>query len=116
LDTRTKIVPTLENRELKTIVGYFDPMHAGHVRRLNELCLNGERIAVVIADPPEPILSTQARAELVAALDCVACVIPAGSAADSIASNSSNVIDERSADIDRARTFAQHVLARHNTK
>jgi cytidyltransferase-like protein len=116
LDTRTKIVHSFETSELKAVIGYFDPMHAGHVRRLNEICAGGERIAVVIADPPEPMLPTRARAELVAALDCVAYVIPAGPDADAVTANRAHVIDERAADTERARTFAQHVLARHNAK
>ena len=91
-------------------------MHAGHVRRLREICRDGERVTVVVADPPEPMLPTRARAELVAALDCVAFVIPAGREADAITANRPHVIDERSADVDRARTFAQHVLERHNAK
>jgi cytidyltransferase-like protein len=116
LDTRTKIVQSFENSDLKTIVGYFDPMHAGHVRRLQELCSGGEQVAIIIADPPEPMLPTRARAELVAALDCVAHVIPAGAEADAIIAGRHDIIDEREADTHRARTFAQHVLARHNTK
>ena len=91
-------------------MGYFDPLHAGHTRRLRELCRNGERIVVAIDDPAEPILPARARAELVAALDCVAYVLLSPSRIPS------NMIDERQADAMRARVFAQHVLARHNTK
>jgi cytidyltransferase-like protein len=112
LDTRTKIVPSFETSEAKTVVGYFDPMHAGHVRRLRELCEGGSRLNVVIADPPEPIMGAQARAELVAALDCVAAVVIANSAD----LEGAHIIDERTADAARSLTFAQHVLARHNTK
>jgi len=97
---------------MKMVIGYFDPMHAGHVRRLQELCGHGERIGVIVADPPEPILPVRARAELVAGLDCVSYVIAAGDNVPEVP----DVIDERTADADRARTFAQHVLARHNTK
>ena len=98
------------NPQLTTIVGYFDPMHAGHVRRLRELCPSGERINVMVADPPDPILPARARAELVAALGCVAEVTLGQSG------TGSNPIDERAVDADRSRVFAQHVLARHNTK
>lgn len=87
-------------------------MHAGHIRRLRELCEGGQRLHVVIADPPEPILGAQARAELVAALDCVAAVVIAPGAGV----EGTHIIDERTADAARSRTFAQHVLARHNTK
>jgi cytidyltransferase-like protein len=111
LDTRSKIVDAVPSdaRRLKIVVGYFDPMHAGHVRRLRELCADGEKLIVFVADLPEPILPTRARAELVAALDCVAHVI------EGEASDLTNVIDERSADMLRSREFAQHVLARHQT-
>lgn len=94
----------------KVVVGYFDPMHSGHTRRLRELCGNGERIVVVIADPPEPILPTRARAELVAGLDCVAYVVTDPSHIPASA------IDERPRDTVLAHVFARHVLARHNTK
>ena len=112
MDTRTKIVDAVpeDASSLKVIIGYFDPMHAGHVRRLGELCRRGEQIGVVVADPPEPILPLRARAELMAGLQCVAYVIAAGSDMPDIL----NAIDERTRDTERARGFAQHVLARHN--
>jgi len=115
LDTREKIVDAVpENASsLKLFVGHFDPMHAGHVRRLQELCGRNERLGVIVADPPDPILPTLARAELVAGLDCVAYVIALGHRR---IPDVPSLIDEREADTDRARVFAQHVLARHNTK
>lgn len=114
MDTRNKIVDAVpaDASFLKMIVGYFDPMHAGHIRRLRELCEDGARIGVIVADPAEPILATRARAELVAGLEFVSYVIPAGK----IVPEFPDMIDERGADAGRARTFAQHVLARHNTK
>jgi cytidyltransferase-like protein len=96
--------------DYKVIVGYFDPMHAGHTRRLRELCGNGDPIIVAIADPPEPILPVRARAELLAGLACVAYVLT------DLSRVPSGAIDERPLDSERARVFAQHVLARHNTK
>ena len=112
MDTRTKIVGAVpvDAPNYKVIVGYFDPMHAGHTRRLRELCGNGERVVVVIADPPEPILPTRARAELLAGLDCVAYVVTDPSHIPASA------IDERPRDTVLAHVFARHVLARHNTK
>jgi cytidyltransferase-like protein len=114
LDTRTKIVDAVpaDASFLKVIVGYFDPMHSGHVRRLRELCGRGEHIGVIIDDPNEPILPLAARAELVAALDCVSYVIPASGDVPDIP----DAIDDRESDIRRARAFAQHVLARHNAR
>lgn len=114
MDTRTKIVPSFESLGMKIVIGYFDPMHAGHVRRLHEICNEGERIAVILADPPEPILPAQARAELVAALDCVAAVVVAAPDTETTVAEYPNIIDERPADARRSRMFAQHVLARYN--
>jgi cytidyltransferase-like protein len=112
LDTRAKIVDALpeDASNYEVIVGYFDPMHAGHTRRLRELCGNGDRLVVAIADPPEPILPVLARAELLAGLECVAYVLTDTSQVPSRA------IDDRPLDSERARIFAQHVLARYNTK
>lgn len=114
MDTRSKIVDAVpsEARRLKVVMGYFDPMHAGHIRRLNELCRPGERLAVIVADPDEPILPRRARSELVAALRCVEFVIPREEAAGEL----SDVIDDRPADALRSRDFARHVLSRHNAK
>lgn len=114
MDTRSKILDAVprEARQMKTVLGYFDPMHAGHARRLRELSGSGNQLTVIIADPPEPILSSRARAELVAALDCVKYVIAGESAANGLP----HVVDERSADTARSREFAQYVVARHNAK
>ena len=114
LDTRSKILDAVPSdaRQTKTILGYFDPMHAGHARRLLELSGSDNQLTVIIADPPEPILSSRARAELVAALGCVKYVIAGASAADGLP----HVVDERPADTVRSREFAQYVLARHNAK
>lgn len=112
-DTRRKIVDSLpvEARQLKVIVGYFDPMHAAHARRLRELAAAGGRVVVFVADPAEPLLPLRARLELVAALDCVAYAI-AGEGAPDLA----NILDERASDNDRTRDFTRHVVARHNAK
>lgn len=114
MDTRSKITDAVpaDAPPLKVIVGYFDPMHAGHVRRLRELCLGDERIGVIVADPPEPILPLRARAELVAGLQCVEWVVPVGDNTPEVP----GALDERESDAERSRVFAQHVLARHNTK
>jgi cytidyltransferase-like protein len=114
LDTRSKIVDAVPEDAsfLKVVVGYFDPLHSGHIRRLKEVCRRGEHIGVIVADPAEPILPLAARAELVAALDCVAYVIAAGENIPEIP----DAIDERESDARRGQVFARHVLARHNTK
>lgn len=63
------------------VSGYFDPLTAGHARRLEALRpKNGACLVVVIAEPVRPVLPARARAELVAALGCVDYVVIAGEA------------------------------------
>ena len=76
MDTRTKIVPHAEAARLAasgaTIVsGYFDPLRAAHVDRLQDLKRAGAPLLVLIADPENAILPSRARAELVAGLKVV---------------------------------------------
>jgi bifunctional ADP-heptose synthase (sugar kinase/adenylyltransferase) len=79
MDTRGKVIATSEAARLAaegaTVVsGYFDPMLASHARRLAEL-KRGAKLIVVIEDPPQPILPTRARAELIASLRAVDYVV-----------------------------------------
>ena len=57
------------------VAGYFDPLLAVHARRLRELRSDARRLVVMILDPPDPALPLRARAELVAALECVDFVV-----------------------------------------
>jgi bifunctional ADP-heptose synthase (sugar kinase/adenylyltransferase) len=86
LDTREKILTQAaaaatarrlqrEGKPVKLATGYFDPMLAGHARRLEALRDDTATLMVVVADPPRPILPARARAELVAALRVVDYVV-----------------------------------------
>lgn len=116
MDTRTKIVAphaiVRDGRPILLIQGFFDPLHAATVRRLNELCKEDAVIAVGIADPPAPLLPWRARAELIAALACVDYVVDAN-ASDSVGAE--RLIDERDADQGRHAALVSHVLARHRS-
>ena len=57
------------------IIGYFDPLHAVHARRLQELRSGADTVVVAIDDPADALLSRSARAELVAALNTVDYVV-----------------------------------------
>lgn len=118
MDSREKIVPAEEvierAREARTrgarvtlVRGYFDPLLAEHARRLSELA-EGGWLAVAVADPPAPILPARARAELVAALRVVDCVVLGD--ADAIGADA--VIDERAEDARRREVFVERVKAR----
>ncbi len=76
MDTRAKIVEaTAVKPGMRVVSGYFDPLLAEDAQELAALAEDGVELAVVILDPPNPILAARARAELVAALGCVGAVV-----------------------------------------
>ncbi|HEY6391002.1 MAG TPA: hypothetical protein VIX89_06980 [Bryobacteraceae bacterium] len=108
MDTRSKIIPREEARQRTSntrvlwLAGHFDPLLAEHARRLRERAAPGQTLIVEITNPENPLLSQQARAELVAALAAVDYVVLGNGAHSDDAS-----ITER---------FIQHVLARHRAE
>jgi glycerol-3-phosphate cytidylyltransferase-like family protein len=74
MDTRTKISRTcfsLSGQKIQLVTGHFDPLLPEHARRLQQLTRPNQLLIVVITNPPNPLLSQTARAELVAALNMV---------------------------------------------
>lgn len=82
MDTRSKIVAFPEalaqiearlgrGEALRVVTGHFDPLLGAHARRLEEIAASDGRPLVVITEPDHPLLSAEARAVLVAALDAV---------------------------------------------
>lgn len=76
MDTRSKIVDTLPP-DCEIVEGFFDPLLAAHAAQLTSIPKT-RPLAVVIRDPEEPLLSSRARAELVAGIACVDYVIIGG--------------------------------------
>ena len=108
LDTRSKIVDTAEvlkrlnGRAIRWISGYFDPLLVEHARRLGQMRTPGAALAVVIENPPHPLLPQRARAELVAALAAVDYVILEGG----------QVTHQRLEDLGIRDRFCEHVARR----
>jgi hypothetical protein len=72
VDTRGKIRPAHEfKRPALLVSGYFDPLLAAHAERLEAVKPAGVPLAVIVAEPPDPVLPARARAEMVAALRAV---------------------------------------------
>jgi phosphopantetheine adenylyltransferase len=77
LDTRAKIISAQQARLLqhsqptRWYAGHFDPLLAEHARILRDFARSSQRLIVEITNPPAPLLSQRARAELVAGLACV---------------------------------------------
>lgn len=127
MDTRTKILDWLQaeavlrsedSTDPATVVcGYFDPLVAAHVRRLEEIAAGGGRLTVVLATPPDPLLPERARAELVAALRAVArVVIPPAGQAERVLQwfPDAKVFREEAADLERTMALMNHVRQRQS--
>ena len=109
MDTREKILTPDAAASLRVpvlVIGYFDPVTAGHAERLAAL---GSGLTVAILDPPDPLLPARARAELVAALRCVDHVfvgVPRG------VIHSGRVIDDTAADTAARQTLIERIVTR----
>jgi bifunctional ADP-heptose synthase (sugar kinase/adenylyltransferase) len=109
LDTRVKIFTAdeakrqLQGRPAAWVTGHFDPLLAEHVQRLQQSTRPGKLLVVEVTNPPHPLLSQRARAELVAALAMV----------DYVVVSDSQPSGEGAPDSDLTGAFVKHVLARH---
>ena len=129
VDTRTKILawPEAESmlREqrrngspLKVVTGYFDPLLAGHARRLKEVAGAGSSVVVLLATPANPLLPARARAELVAALEAVRYVVlppDDGVEVTLRALRTHEVVREESSDARRTQELIRHVHEHHTS-
>ena len=105
MDTRTKIIPLEQARQLSGtlwLTGHFDPLLAEHARDLRHRAAPGQTLVVEITNPENPLLPQRARAELVAALESVDYVVIGNGAQSDDAA-----ITER---------FIHHVLNRHRAE
>jgi len=82
LDTRAKIhsyedaLDSTRGKNARWVSGRFDPLLAAHARRLAELSEGVDLLIVTVMDAgPDSILPMEARAQLVAALAAVDCVV-----------------------------------------
>jgi D-beta-D-heptose 7-phosphate kinase/D-beta-D-heptose 1-phosphate adenosyltransferase len=97
------------------VVGYFDPLQAAHVRRLNEVRRSGGPLVVAVANPADPILPLAARLQLVAGLRAVDKVVPLEDGLEEIVQvlSPDELLDEREPDLARTGTLVAEVLDRH---
>jgi len=127
MDTRDKIIDCKSAQAvaaqlrqhgvpLKIVTGYFDVLVAAHVRRLRQIADGRSKLLALVLDHPAPLLATRARAELVAGLEVVDYVVPAGEeAAESLLRGlaGSLIVREESADRLRVEHLRQHVQRCH---
>ena len=123
MDTRKKIIPATDagriprDLPLIAITAHFDPLHAAHARRLQELSRAGTRVVVIITDPPAPVLAAQARAELAAGLKAVDYVIiPQENSLEDLLTRLSpcEIFREETSDQQRTRELIMHVHRRQS--
>ena len=126
MDTRTKILTWAEavvtarrlrqeGRAVSLATGWFDPVLAGHARRLEALRERSAAVMVVVLDPPWPILPARARAELVAALRVVDYVVlpDAGRLEDLLTQlEAAEIVRGEVADEELTRDLIRHVHTR----
>jgi bifunctional ADP-heptose synthase (sugar kinase/adenylyltransferase) len=126
VDTRTKVLSHREalavarrlreeGKTLKLVVGYFDPVLAAHARRLKDAREGAAALAVIIADPPRPILPARARAELVAGLAAVDYVVlPGDEPVEGLVArlDGAEVFRGEAADLELTEELIQHVHSR----
>lgn len=99
------------------MIGCFDPVTAEHARRLAEIAAAGRPLAAVVVDPPDPLLSRRARAELVAALAVVDYVLlPGEEGVERLIEQlrAGVVFHEEAADERRRLKLIRHVHERQN--
>ncbi len=108
MDTRSKILSSYEahkrlnGQPVCWVSGYFDPLLAWHVRLLATSGAPGHALVVEVMDPPKPLLSQRARAELVAGLAMVDYVAVSNKAGAPVE------------DAEVTDGFVRHVLERHS--
>ncbi|MEK7404140.1 MAG: hypothetical protein AAB225_03445 [Acidobacteriota bacterium] len=128
MDTRTKIVTPAQAEEaarvcrasgtpVKVVSGHFDPLLAGHARRLGEIARPGGVLIVIVTDPPRPLLAAEARAELAAALAVVDYVVLGGPRVVEPAAGigADEIFNEEAADEGRRQELIRHVHERQQT-
>lgn len=118
-DTRSKIISPADflsyaesHPDHIIVCGYFDPMWAPHAQSLTDLASDGKLL--VIVEPLEsPLLTSQARAELVASFGVTERVTIAHDASLRQALGL-RCNDERLGDQQRYQALAAHVRKRNN--
>ena len=100
------------------MTGCFDPLLAGHARRLRQIGGPGCVLIVILATPRNSILPARARAELVAALSVVDYVVlPEETTCEDLLGRlpADEVIREEAADEQRTQDLIRHVHQRQQT-
>ncbi len=99
---------------LTLLTGFFDPLLAAEAQAVEAAARPGHALFVLVEDPPEPLLSARARAELVAGLRVVDYVVLAGTDPAGLAEAIAPGVrmDRREAGLNARRNLIEHVHQR----
>lgn len=122
-DTRNKIITVEEAREIarhsrqqpSAFVTHMEVLGSNVVRRVEQLAARTDgKFYVILTDPPSPLASLEARAEIAAALRAVDYVIsaPEGAAAALDAIQPGLIFHDEEEDCERTRLLMEHVRSR----
>ncbi len=124
MDTRTKIISAeravevaSDGRHVVVVTGHFDVLQAGLVQAFRGISKGPSMVLAVVLNPPAPLLSARARAELAAGLEVVDYVVPVADDATELlrAIKPIQVISEELADQRRAAELIQHVQQKYKS-
>jgi hypothetical protein len=124
LDTREKIVELSEaakqfsTGEWMIVPGLFDPLTATQAKRLDAFTENGRKLAAIVLDNEQTLLSARARAALVAGLRSVNLVViadPREWPAMLPASPHIRVVEDQQSEAARSAEFVQFVIGRQKS-
>lgn len=126
VDTRTKILNREQaaeriaagaaNGPVRIIAGFFDPLTAGHARRIEEIARGAAVTGVVVLTPEGAILAPRARAELVAALGAVDFVVEAGSPEELACFSGADIFRDDESEARLTRELIRHVHDRQSAR
>ena len=117
MDTRKKIVglenlqTLFQNDAMTVIAGLFDPLTLIQAQRIAAIARGGHKILAVVIPDSNTLLTTEARAALVADLRVVSAVVIADP--DELKGLGIAVADDRAAERERSAEFVSFVLRRH---
>ncbi|MDQ2900585.1 MAG: hypothetical protein M3Y07_12420 [Acidobacteriota bacterium] len=127
MDTRTKILTEARALEIlnelrsegvpvKAATGYFDVLLASHIQALRHAADGAGKLFALVENPPKPLLSQSARAELAAAVALINYVIAIPGDGTELLGRfePAEIVHLEQGDLDRTRELIEHVKRRHN--
>lgn len=101
---------------MRLVAGFFDPLTAGHARRIEEIAAGAGLTGVVVMTPANAILPSRVRAELVAALAAVDFVVETESPEELARFSGTEVFRDDESEARLTRELIRHVQERQSAR